>query len=248
MATGAVRIIGMGRAGTSFERALRAIGWTVSAVSGTVARANPDAITAAGVDVDLVLVCVPDDQIESVSTRIAPCDAVLAHVAGSRTLDVLAPHERRGSIHPLMSLPETSTGSERLLDNCSFAVAGDPLLAELAIALGGHPFVVADTDRTRYHATAAVAANHLVALCAQVERLAASIDAPVEGFWRLMQTTLDNVVASSPGEALTGPAARGDWGTIARHLAELDPEDAALYRPLADAAARLAGRTMPNSD
>ena len=37
----------------------------------------------------------------------------------------------------------------------------------------------------------------------------------------------------------TGPAARGDWATIARHLEALDPAEADAYRAMARAARRL---------
>ena len=51
-----------------------------------------------------------------------------------------------------------------------------------------------------------------------------------------MRGTLDNLGALGLPNALTGPIARGDAGTVARHLqalAALDPDIAELYRELA---------------
>ncbi len=169
-------------------------------------------------------------------------DAVVAHVAGSRGLDVLGDHTRTGSIHPLMSLPDETTGARRLLDDCVFAVAGDHRCADLVGFLGGRAIEVPDDRRALYHATASVAANHLVALCGQVERLAAGVGVPVDAYWRLMSTTLDNVEQRGPAAALTGPAARGDTATLAAHLAALPPEERPLYEALMDAARALADR------
>ena len=42
-----------------------------------------------------------------------------------------------------------------------------------------------------------------------------------------------------PAAALTGPAARGDELTIARHLAAIDPSERDAYRAMADQARRL---------
>jgi hypothetical protein len=42
-------------------------------------------------------------------------------------------------------------------------------------------------------ATAAGAANHPVALCAQVEGLAGRAGVPLDAYWDLMETTLENV-------------------------------------------------------
>ena len=104
------------------------------------------------------------------------------------------------------------------------------------------PFELDDADRTRYHAAAVVASNHLVALLGQVERLAASCDVPFEAFAPLAIASLQNVFHHGPAAALTGPVARGDLGTVEGHLRELDPAERDAYRSLAREAARLTGR------
>jgi predicted short-subunit dehydrogenase-like oxidoreductase (DUF2520 family) len=227
---GTCAIVGLGRAGGSFRTALTEVGWTV--------------VTDAGRAVDLILLTVPDGAIADVAASIPPTDAVVAHVSGACDLDVLAPHPRIGSIHPLMSLPDPETGSRRLLDHCTFAVDGVPLMAEIVADLGGRAIEVPGPKRALYHATATIAANHLTALCAQVESLAAEVGVPVDAYWTLMSTTLDNIATVGPAAALTGPAARGDWDTISAHLAALPTDDdRALYLALCDRAARLAGAT-----
>lgn len=228
-------IVGAGRAGGSFHAALTVVGWRSELVPGRSAAHRHLA------DVDLVLLAVPDAAIAEVAAALPTADAVVAHVSGACDLDVLAPHDRVGSIHPLMSLPDPETGSRRLLDRCTFAVDGDPLMTELAAAFGGVPIEVPGPKRALYHATATIASNHLTALCAQVEALAAEVGVPVDAYWRLMSTTLDNIADIGPAAALTGPAARGDWDTIRTHLAALSDDDHRLYLALCARAAHLAG-------
>ena len=51
----------------------------------------------------------------------------------------------------------------------------------------------------------------------------------------LIQGTLSNIDSRGCNQALTGPVARGDHETVARHLADIDektPEFSALYRLL----------------
>jgi predicted short-subunit dehydrogenase-like oxidoreductase (DUF2520 family) len=147
-----------------------------------------------------------------------------------------------------MSLPDAATGSRRLLDACTFAVEGDPLMAEVVASLGGRAIDVPATSRALYHATASIAANHLTALCAQVESLAEQVGVPVDAYWTLMRTTLDNVADVGPAAALTGPAARADWETIRAHLAALPTDDDRdLYLALCERSAHLAGHDMPGS-
>lgn len=229
------RIIGRGRAGGALASALARVGWTVAAPLR-----RGDDVRAAGADIDLVIVATPDGSIAEVAAAIEPTGAVVAHLAGSLGLDVLAPHARRAAVHPLMSLPNASIGAARLLSGGWFAIAGDPIAAEVVRALGGRTVVVADEDRAVYHATACIAANHVVALLGQVERLAATIDVPTEAFLDLTAGALASVRALGAREALTGPAARGDDATIERHRVALPAAERALYDALAAAARDLA--------
>lgn len=231
-----VRIVGLGRAGRSFQRALSAVGWEVEGVG------REASVTGAALGVDLVLICTPDSAVGDVAAAIQPGDAVVAHVAGSLTLDALDPHSAVGSIHPLMSLPNADVGAERLRSDCWFATAGHaPIIAQVVEALGGRSFGVPDSDRAVYHAAACVASNHLVALLGQVERLARSISVPPEAYLALARQSLANVDALGAAAALTGPAARGDDDTIARHLAHLPDDELASYEAMVEEARRLAG-------
>jgi hypothetical protein len=54
------------------------------------------------------------------------------------------------------------------------------------------------TIRTAYHAAATIAANHLVALVGQVERVAATAGLPLDAFAGLMRAALDDAVALGP--------------------------------------------------
>lgn len=168
--------------------------------------------------VDLLVIATPDDVVAEVAATVAPVDTtVVLHLSGSLGLDVLDGHARRGSLHPLVPLPNPTIGAERLRSGITFAVAGDPAARQVADALSGNVVDVADADRAAYHAAAVIAANHLVALMGQVERVAASAGLPLDAFAGLMRAATEDALALGPGAALTGPAARGDWETVERH-------------------------------
>lgn len=248
---GSVTVVGRGRAGGAFATALRDAGWSVRTRPG-----RPDAGPGAAdahrtggavlIDSDLVLVCVPDAAVAPVASTLRVAQhSVVAHCAGSLGTDALAPHRRRGSIHPLVALPDAAQGAARLR-GAWFACAGDPLVEVVASTLGGRTVAVADEDRRRYHAAACVAANHLVALMSQVERLAPP-GVPLEAYLDLARGALDDVAEWGPAAALTGPVARNDLATVAGHLADIDERERAAYLALADLAARLAGTAHPSS-
>jgi predicted short-subunit dehydrogenase-like oxidoreductase (DUF2520 family) len=238
-------IVGRGRAGGSFDSALRRVGWDVVLVAGH--RVVSGATDAAALGADLILLAVPDDVVGTVAVTIsASATTVVAHVSGSLGLDVLQPHPRVGSVHPLMSLPDATIGAERLADECVFAVDGDPLMHELVAALGGVAIDVPEDKRALYHGVATIAANHLTALCAQVEQLAAVVGVPASAYWKLMSTTMQNIERVGADAALTGPASRGDWATIRHHLDALpDDDERLLYLALCRRAAQLAGHRLP---
>ncbi len=234
MAACAVRVIGPGRAGLSFARGLDKAGWHVADVLG-----RGDELAGAAEGVDLLLLAVPDGAISSVAAEVAPVDGcVVTHCAGALGLDVLAPHARRASIHPLRSLATTSSD----LTGAWFAVAGDHLAGDIVADLDGRLIEVDDGARTAYHAAAVMASNHLVALLGSVERVAAEAGVPLDAFLDLVRGTVDNVAVLGPQAALTGPVARGDWDTVARHLAALPESERATYHVLTLSSVRCAGK------
>lgn len=229
-----ITIIGTGRAGSSFAGALRSVGHQVQLLShlelGVIK--SPD----------VVLLCVPDDEIAIVARAIAPSrDVVLAHVAGSRTLDVLEGHPRVGSLHPLMTLPSGELGAQRLL-GATYCVSGDQAIVRVAESLQGRIISLRDDQRTLYHATATAASNHLVALMGHVQRLAESAGLRLEDFLDLSRRAIEDVALVGPEQALTGPASRGDVETIDAHLAAIPEPERSTYVALAHAAFELAER------
>jgi predicted short-subunit dehydrogenase-like oxidoreductase (DUF2520 family) len=214
--------------------ALAAAGWRIEAPLG-----RGDDLSRAAKGVDLLVIATPDAAVSAAAAAVTPePDTVVAHLAGSLGLDVLAGHDRRASIHPLVALPDPEVGAQRLR-GAWFALAGDPFVRTVVDALGGRWFTVADEDRAAYHAAACIASNHLVALLGQAERVGAAAGVPREAFLDLVRATVENVAALGPARALTGPAARGDTATVARHRANLDPSELAAYDAMVDLARRL---------
>ena len=64
---------------------------------------------------------------------------------------------------------------------------------------------------------------------------------PLEALLPLVRASVDNVDALGAPAALTGPVARGDVDTVARHLDALPADERAAYRASAREALRLRG-------
>jgi predicted short-subunit dehydrogenase-like oxidoreductase (DUF2520 family) len=220
-----LRLIGPGRAGLSLSAALVDAGCEQRGVLG-----RGDRVTTAAAGVDVLIIATPDSVVADVASAVAPVDStVVMHLSGALGLDVLAPHARRASLHPLIPLPSPEAGRRRLRNGITFAVSGDPVAASLGEALGGTCVTIADEDRAAYHAAACIAANHVVALLGQVERVAASVGLGLDAFVALAAAAVADVAALGPAAALTGPASRGDDATLARHRRALAPREIAGY-------------------
>ncbi|MHB1710848.1 MAG: DUF2520 domain-containing protein [Acidimicrobiales bacterium] len=241
-----IRVIGPGRAGGSLMAALGAVGGY--AVMDAYDRTHRLGDAAAGVDV--LVIATPDSVVSEVAKEVEPRPGtVVVHLSGSLGLDALAPHVRRASLHPLVPLPDPAVGAVRLRSGVTFAVSGDPVVREMVDALGGHVVEVAESSRANYHAAATIAANHLVALLGQVERVAATAGLPLAAFAGLIHAATEDALAMGPRLALTGPAVRGDWATVDRHrsvLASMSGEriELASYDAMVALARRLSFDTL----
>lgn len=226
-------ILGRGRVGTALGTALDAADIDARLTSG---RTIPP-------PADLVVLCVPDDAIAQTATRLA--DQVLpatafVHCSGALDLTALQPladaGHQVGAWHPLQAFATVGTP---LQSGITWGITADvPLrtaLVELTHRLGGKPLPLAASDRTRYHAAAVLAANYSVTLIAHAAGLLAECgldrDEALSALLPLMRSTLDGLAANGLPHGLTGPAVRGDVGTIERHLAALGSGATAdLYR------------------
>jgi predicted short-subunit dehydrogenase-like oxidoreductase (DUF2520 family) len=259
----AVGVISAGRVGSVLGAALTRAGHVVSGVSAvsrdSLRRAEellpevpvlpaPEVAAAA----DLVLLAVPDDELAGlvrglVATGSLRAGQIVVHTSGAQGVAVLAPAAARGALcvalHPVMTFTGRPEDVERMAA-CSVGVtaADDDEVAwnvgeALVVEMSAEPVRVPEAARPLYHASLAHGANHLMTLvadCADLLRGAGVADAErVVG--PLLSAALDNVLRHGD-RALTGPVARGDAGTVAKHLAvlrEQAPGTLPAYRALA---------------
>ena len=271
-----VGVVGAGRVGAVLGAALQRVGHRVVAVSGVseesrerAARLLPGTPVLAPEEVvrqaELVVLAVPDDALADLvaglsATRTWQAGQLVAHTSGRHGLEVYAPaldqHVLGLALHPAMTFTGTAIDLDRLVECCFGVTAPEPLrpVAEaLVLEIGAEPVWIEESARGLYHAALAHGANHLVTLIAQsLQALrAAGVESPARVLGPLVSAALDNALRAGDA-ALTGPVARGDAGTVAEHLRQLQsltPDIRPTYVALARATAERAlasGRLKPH--
>ncbi len=235
-------MVGAGRVGSVLGAALARAGHDVVALSAVSdASRERAARLLPGVPVvdvpqvlaraDLVLLTVPDDALAPLVAGLATTAAVrpgtlLAHTSGAHGLDVLVPATAAGALplalHPVLPFRGTDVDLERLVGTAFGVTAPEPLRAAaeaLVVEMGGEPVWLTEAQRPLWHAALAHGANHLTTLVASAADLlrTAGVEAPAAVLGPLLGAALDGALRSGDA-ALTGPVARGDAGTVARHL------------------------------
>ena len=245
---GALAIIGAGRVGRALGRRLHELDWKIGAVitqSEASARRAVRFIGAGKARATLsrevlasrlILISTPDDAIVKIAEELARIGAeelrgkVVLHTSGalnSGALKAVRDHGAVvGSMHPLQSF--TGVGVPPL-EGKVFAIEGDLVAIRLARqivrALGGLPVQIAGGRKVLYHAAAAFAAGHVLAIEETSTRLLMSAGMKhgeaVRALLQLTRQVLENFERLGPRAAWTGPLARGDYGVIAAHLAAM---------------------------
>ncbi len=199
---------------------------------------------------EAVFITTTDDAIHQVVSELAAEGSfrqgqIVLHTSGALTAEVLAPAAAQGaitvSLHPLQSFA-TVEQALAILPGSYFSIEGDQrgfsFAQEVVEKLKGKYFYLDSAAKVLYHAAACVASNYLVGLLACALDLFAAAGIPEEmrlpAILPLVTGTVDNIRKIGIPNALTGPLARGDLGTIAKHLRALQklPEQEAVYTRL----------------
>jgi predicted short-subunit dehydrogenase-like oxidoreductase (DUF2520 family) len=251
-------IVGAGRVGTGLALSFARAGCGIPAVaSRSIASARALARRVRGARavssaqqvadaVDLVFFTVPDDAIAAAVSGVSWREGSgCVHCSGAGDLDLLraaaAQGARVGGFHPLRMFGEPGKSFE--LRGCAVAIAGSGAIARelgrLARAVGARPLQLPEGGRALYHIGANFSGAFVVALIAETvalwTRLGITEKKALAALLPLLHGSADNVEKLGLAGALGSVIARGDVGTIRKHLdalAKSAPESLEMYRLL----------------
>ncbi len=210
---------------------------------------------------DVILLAVPDDALiscaEALSAQatIKP-GAIIFHCSGATPSEALGLLRKHGasvaSMHPLRSFADFNRAVDHFRGTyCGFegdAEARD-ILIEAFEEIGAEVFELDPSKKAIYHAASIFVSNYINALIevglSAFEEAGVAREVALKIIAPIARGTVDNIIASDPAAALSGPLARGDSELVAHQLAALDgwnDRAATLYRMLGGVAVDLVER------
>ena len=192
---------------------------------------------------EIVFITTPDDAIAKVAAEVRwHRGQSVVHCSGADSVNILEPARKPGAMvgcfHPL----QTFAGIEQAIENIPGSTFGieaeEPLLAtlkDMAKDLGGQWITLKASDKVAYHAAAVFASNYTVTLVKMATDLWKTFSIPTDQATKallpLIRGTLHNIETIGIPQCLTGPIARGDVGTIRKHLDEISQKAPELLFP-----------------
>lgn len=253
--------IGCGRVGRTLAQALSKSGYRVThawsrkaadaaLLASEVPALEPLASAQAVADrCDIVWITVSDDAIAPVTDGIAwNARHKVVHCSGATEIAALSKAKGDGAMiggfHPMQMFTNPAVALEGL-PGCTIGVEADAeLLQELkriASDIGCVPVAVPPGDRALYHASAYYVGPFLIALLSEGtalwKKFGADEKQALAALLPLLSGTLSAVRDGGLASGMGGCVARGDVGTVKKHVAALDkfdPEAGQLYRALAN--------------
>ena len=189
---------------------------------------------------ELVFITTPDDVVAQVCGEVQwRAGQSVVHCSGAHSLDILESARKLGaavgSFHPLQTFADIDQAIENLSGSTFALEAEEPLLStlkELTLLLNGNWVELKPGDKVLYHAAAVFACNYLVTLFKLALDLwldfGISAREATKALLPLLQGTINNIDNIGLPDCLTGPVARGDSGTIERHLIALETRSPSL--------------------
>ncbi len=179
---------------------------------------------------ELVFITTPDGVIPQVAAEVQWHEGQnVVHCSGADSTETLKPARKLGSqvgaIHPLQTFASVDQAIENIPGSTFAVEAEEPLkktLRDITAALNGDFIELKAEDKVLYHAAAVIACNYLVTLVKLATDLWQTFDVPTnqaaKALLPLLQGTLNNIENVGIPGCLTGPLARGDTGTISKHI------------------------------
>ena len=185
----------------------------------------------------IFIISVSDDAIEEVVQKlVVPDDAIVVHTSGSQPLSILddSGSQNMGVFYPLQTFSKAKKINFKDVPIFIESESSDveKILIKMAKALSGNVKRINSEQRKALHVAAVFASNFSNHMLTIAREIAEQNNLDFTVLKPLIAETLNKSLEIGPKKAQTGPAVRGDFEILERHMQFLSeaPELAELYK------------------
>ena len=187
---------------------------------------------------DFLIIAVRDDEVSEVASHLVDYKGLAVHTSGTKPSEVLNRIERYGVFYPLQTMSKDRAISFDDVPLLIYANSPEDLirLHGFASTLSSKVEYCDDEQRKAIHLAAVYVSNFTNVMLGVGDKLLKDNGLKLEVMKPLIEEMIKKSFETSPEEALTGPARRGDFATIAEHEKMLadNPDELAIYMILTD--------------
>ena len=172
---------------------------------------------------DLAIIAVNDDSIQDIEKHIA---FPKVHTSGTKPLSILN-GENIGVFYPLQTFNKNIDVNFKSIPVCVESSTNDLLktLKILAVSIADKVVELNSEQRKKLHLAAVISCNFSNMLYHFSEEICQKEGIPFDIMLPLILETAQKIKHTTPLQSQTGPAKRGDFETIAKHLKLLENDD-----------------------
>ena len=225
-----ITILGSGNVATHLAKHMHKIGHVIvqiysrslnnaSSLANIVDAQAVNSINLLNTNIDLLLISINDNAIEQVADKLLFEPKLIAHTAGSISINALQKFPNHGVFYPLQTFSKKRDVNMKQVPLCIEGNNSESLnvLMKLAQSISDIVIKLSTEQRLQCHLSAVFANNFTNYMFAISEQLLADKQIPFDILKPLIIETAAKIQSMSPTEAQTGPALRNDTNTINYH-------------------------------
>ena len=193
---------------------------------------------------DFYILAIKDDSIANVSTQLPVLNGIVLHTSGAVSIEALDNKNRTGVFYPLQTLTKGRLVDFSKIPVCLEAENAEdlPLIKMLATKISKHTHIINSAQRRSLHLAAVFTNNFVNHMYQLAHKICEEKGLQTELLEALILETAQKAIDVLPENAQTGPAKRGDFETLKKHMEQLSGTHKTIYKTLSESILNTYGR------
>lgn len=193
---------------------------------------------------DFYILAINDDSIAEISAQLPVLQGIVLHTSGAVSIEALDKKNRTGVFYPLQTLTKSRPVDFSTIPVCIEAEKAKDLelIKVLATKISKHIYTINSDQRRSLHLAAVFTNNFVNHLYQLAYEICEEEGLQTQLLTALILETSQKAIDVLPENAQTGPAKRGDFETMKKHLEKLSGNHKTIYKTISESILSTYGR------